>query len=93
MGKRHSIAEARSSLPTLVREAESGKTVELTRRGQPVAVLIGKRQYERLTSKQSRFSTVYADFTRGIDLKELAIDPDELFAGARDEIRGRRVDL
>ena len=40
MGKRHSIAEARSSLPRLIREAESGKPVELTRRGQPVAVLV-----------------------------------------------------
>ena len=43
MARQHSIAEARSSLPSLVREAESGKAVELTRRGEPVAVLIGRR--------------------------------------------------
>ena len=93
MGKQHSIAEARSSLPSLVREAESGKTVELTRRGKPVAVLIGQRQYERLTSKFSNFHEAYEGFTRAFDLDELALDPEELFAKARDDSRGREVDL
>jgi len=51
VAKQHSIAEARNNLPSLVRAAESGKAVELTRRGKPVAVLIGRRQYERLTLK------------------------------------------
>ena len=93
MAKKHSIAEARDSLPSLVRAAESGKAIELTRRGEPVAVLIGRRQYERLTLQYRGFSETYGDFTREFDLEELAIDPDELFAGARDEIHGREVDL
>ena len=93
MAKQHSIAEARNSLPSLVRAAESGKAVELTRRGEPVAVLIGRRQYERLTMKYRGFSDTYGDFTREFDLEELAIDPDELFAGSRDEIHGRQVNL
>jgi prevent-host-death family protein len=93
MAKRHSIAEARSNLPNLVRAAESGKAVELTRRGEPVAVLIGRRQYERLTSKHRGFSEAYEDFRREFDLEELAIDPDEVFAGARDDSHGREVDL
>jgi prevent-host-death family protein len=93
MAKQHSIAEARSNLPSLVREAESGKSVELTRRGQPVAVLIGRREYVRLASRQLRFSETYADFTRDINLKELAINPRKVFAGVRDEARGRKVDL
>ena len=93
MAKQHSIAEARNNLPSLVRAAESGKAVELTRRGEPVAVLIGRRQYERLTLKYRGFSEAYGDFTRKIDLEELAINPDELFAGARDDIHGREVNL
>ena len=93
MAKQHSIAEARSSLPSLVRQAESGKAVELTRRGAPVAVLIGHRQYERLTSKYRRFSDAYSEFTREFDLATLAIDPDELLVGVRDDIDGRQVDL
>ena len=93
MAKRQSIAEARNNLPSLVREVESGKSVELTRRGEPVAVLIGRQEYVRLASRYRRFSEAYADFTRDINLKDLAIDPKEVFAGARDEARGREVDL
>ena len=93
MAKQHSITEARKSLPSLVRAADSGKAVELTRRGEPVAVLIGRRQYERLTLKYRGFSESYGDFTREFSLEELAIDPDELFAGTRDEIHGREVNL
>ena len=93
MAKQHSISEARNNLPSLVRAAESGKAVELTRRGEPVAILIGRRQYERLILKYRGFSEAYEDFTREIDLDELAIDPDELFARARDQSHGREVDL
>ena len=93
MAKQQSIAEARSSLPSLVREVESGKSVELTRRGQPVAMLIGRQEYVRLASRHRSFSEAYADFTRDIDLKDLAINPKEVFAAARDEARGRKVDL
>ena len=93
MAKQHSIAEARNNLPSLVRAAESGRAVELTRRGEPVAVLIGRRQYERLILKYRGFSAAYEEFTREINLAELAIDPDELFAGARDQSHGREIDL
>ena len=93
MSEQHSIAEARSNLPQLVRKAESGKAVELTRRGEGVAVLIGRRQYERLVSRSRRFSEAWDDFRRDVDLAELAIDPDDVFAGARDDVFGREVGL
>ena len=93
MAKRHSIAEARSNLPSLVREAEAGKAVELTRRGEPVAVLVGRREYEQLTSSHRRFSETYGDFVREFDLRELAIGPEEVFAPVRDDTRGREVVL
>lgn len=93
MSDKHSIAEARSNLPRLVRDAESGKAVELTRRGEAVAVLIGRRQYERLTGRYRSFSDAYEDFTQDVDLIELELDPDELFAGTRDDSRGRDIRL
>lgn len=93
MAKQRSIAEARSLLPSLVREVESGGAVELTRRGEPVAVLMGRKQYSRLTAKRRLFSEAYREFTRDIDLAELAVDPDDVFADARDNSRGRQVDL
>lgn len=93
MSDRHSISEARSNLPKLVREAERGKAVELTRRGEAVAVLVGHRQYEKLIGHHRSFFDAYEQFTRDVDLAELAIDPDELFAGTRDDTRGRHVHL
>lgn len=93
MGDRYSIAEARSNLPRLVREAEQGRAVELTRRGEPVAVLIGRRQFEQLTSGHRGFAEAYEQFRRRFDLAGLDIDPDELFATARDKTRGRDVRL
>ena len=65
----------------------------MTRRGEPVAVLIGRREYERLTSARRSFSEAYDDFTREFDLSELAIDTDEVFGSIRDTSRGRDVDL
>lgn len=93
MSDRHSIAEARSNLPQLVREAESGKAVELTRRGEGVAVLIGRREYERLVTRSRRFSEAWDDFRHKVDLAELDIDPDQVFAEVRDDVPGRDVGL
>lgn len=91
--RRHSIAEVRRDLPKLVREAENGRPVELTRHGKPVAVLIGRRNLERIASDYRRFTEAYKDFTNKTDLAELALDPDELFANARDKTPGRDVQL
>lgn len=89
MGEQHSIAEARSKLPQLVREAESGKAVELTRRGEGVAVLIGRKQYERLVSRSRRFSEAWDDFASEVELAKLNINPDDVFASVRDTAPGR----
>ncbi len=89
MTEKHSIAEARRNLPKLIREAERGKTVELTRYGNSVAVLVGRQAFERLAVGRRRFSDAYKDFRRTVDLAELDVDPDELFANARDKTPGR----
>jgi prevent-host-death family protein len=43
-----SIAEARAKLPGLIREAEEGEAVQITRWGAPVAVLLSAAQYQKL---------------------------------------------
>lgn len=93
MPRQHSIAEARNNLPKLVREAEAGKPVELTRRGESVAVLLGRREYERLVMRNRRFSEAWNEFKRDVDLRDLQIDPDEIFDGVRDPLPGRNVGL
>jgi prevent-host-death family protein len=46
--KQTSIAGARDRLASLVHEVEDGSPVEITRRGRPVAVLLGYHEYQRL---------------------------------------------
>ena len=93
MTEQHSIAEARQNLPTLVRSAENGAAIELTRRGKPVAVLIGQREFVRLSSGGTRFSEAWRRFAQDVDLAELTLDPDELFREARPKEAGRDVHL
>ena len=85
------IAEARRNLPSLIREAEKGETVRLTRRGEPVAVLVGLRSFERLTGGRRRFTDALRDFATDTGASELALDPDELFGDLRDPEPGRDV--
>src|SRR5690242_5133899 len=50
-----SIAEARNHLPRLVQQAEAGETVQITRRGRPVAVLLSQEEYGRLRGERASF--------------------------------------
>ena len=93
MSEQHSIAEARSNPPDLVKKAEAGKAVELTRRGEPVAVLIGLKEYDRLLTGSSRFSTAWDEFLQQVELASLEIDPTEVFADVRDKATGRETAL
>ena len=93
MTDKHSIAEARRNLPKLVRVAEQGMTVELTRRGKPVAMLIGCKRFDRLASSRRSFVKAYQVFTNESDLTELELDPDKLFTKQPEKTPGRDVPL
>ena len=90
MTKKYSIAEARDNFTSVVHEAEKGTQVELTRRGKPVAVLIGVGDFERLTQDGSGFWKAYEAFRSRSDLAK--IDPDEVFGDVRDPSPGRDFD-
>ena len=93
LSEKLSIAEARRNLPSLIREAERGKAVELTRRGEPVAVLVGHRMFARLTAGRRGFADAYREFVQRVDLAEVGLDPDVLFDGVRASTPGRDVQL
>jgi prevent-host-death family protein len=93
MTRRNSIAEARSNLPHLIREAETGKIIELTRRGEPVAVLVGRKRYEQLISRFRPFSEVWDEFTSKFPPGEIDVNPDEIFRDVRDKDQGRDFKL
>lgn len=89
MTDKYSITEARRDLPKLVRMAGQGMTVGLTRRGRPVAMLIGCKRFERLASSRRSFVTAYQVFTNESDITELALDPDKLFTRQPEKTPGR----
>ena len=82
MSKRVSIAEARDHLPSLIRSAEHGEPVELTRRGKMVAVLVSSRDYERLKTGRPDLWEAIQKFRSEHDLSDLGVE--EVFADVRD---------
>lgn len=92
MSQRYSIAEARSRLRTIVDQAEAGLEVELTRRGQPVAVVVSRREFERLRGKRLHFGDAYRKFLDEHSLEEVGVEED-FAASTRDRTTGRKVSL
>jgi len=92
VSQRYSITEARSRLPSIVDEAEAGVAVELTRRGQPVAVLVSSREFERLRGKRLHFGEAYRRFLEKYSLREIGVE-ENFAASTRDRTTGRKVSL
>lgn len=88
MPKQYSIAQAKDNLPGIVHEAEAGSEVELTRRGQPVAVIVSVDQYRQLSGRKSNFWEEVTKFREETDLVALAVGP-EYFESLRDRSPGR----
>ena len=52
---KYSIAQARDQFATLVREVETkNKPIQVTRRGEPVAVILSVEEYRRLLAQQPK---------------------------------------
>lgn len=87
-----SIAEARANLPTIVDEVEAGEEIELTRRGKPVAVVLSRREYDRIKAERLGFGDAYRQFRQRFELSEVGAERG-FFDSLRDPGEGRKVDL
>jgi prevent-host-death family protein len=92
MIKEYSIAEARDQLAAIVHDLRTTPSIQLTRRGKPVAMLLAIDEYKRLAAGRSSFWENYEAFRATFDLHELNIDP-AVFEGLRDPSPGREVSL
>ena len=90
MSRRYAIAEARHDLAAIVHELESRDHIELTRRGEPVAVMLSLGEYRRLAAGREKFWSAYREFRETTDLSRLGIEP-EVFEGVRDPSPGREA--
>lgn len=92
MQNRYSIAEARDQLTRILRSVEQGAAVELTRRGQPVAVLVSAKDFSRLQHGKTSFWEAYSEFIKRPENRKGLLSPDE-FQKLRDRSPGRKVKL
>ena len=86
-----SIAQADGQLSTIVRDAQEHGPVELTRDGEPVAVIVSLDEYRRLAANRPGFWDAVEKFRAEADLDEL--DIDSVIIGVRDRSSGRDVEL
>lgn len=89
--KEVSISDARENLPSLVRDAERGLTVTLTRRGEPVAVLVSTERYRTHAKSSIPLSEALEAFRNAVDLDEL--DIESVYGDVRDRSTGRVVQI
>lgn len=88
---RFSVAEARRDLASLIRRAEAGEVVELTRRGEPVAYVVGRTKFEALTGTKGDFRERLQKFRAGFDFEGMDEALDEALRDVRDPSPGRDV--
>lgn len=89
----YSIAEARDRFTALIRQVEEAQTpVKITRRGEPVAVILSQEAYEALAARapQKDFWTAYLAWREKWDVDNWE-DDDDPFANLRDPSPGREV--
>jgi PTS system cellobiose-specific IIB component len=89
----YSIAQAKDQLTQIIRAAEAGDSVEITRRGEPVAVILSIAAYQKLQQPRPNFGEAVREFREYIAAEGIVIDPDEIFGDIRDRSPGREVDL
>lgn len=86
MTQTYSVAEAKNKLTHILRDIESGQTVEITRRGKPVGVLLSIREFDKLQGKKPSLWQAIQDFRNDPDFE--GVDEDWL-EGVRDQSPGR----
>jgi prevent-host-death family protein len=87
-----SVAEARQNFARLIKRAEQGRAIEITRRGESVAVLLSASEYLMLTVDRPSFIEATRSVRERLGVESLGIG-DEEFEGLRDESPGREVEL
>jgi antitoxin Phd len=92
MVRRCSVAEARNGLAKLVHDVEGGRTIAITRRGRPIAVMLSIVEYERFMGEKRGFWDDYQAFLKGKHKPDLSRELDT-FDELRDLSAGREVAL
>lgn len=88
MMQSYSIAQARDKFAAIVHEVEHSSSIEVTRRGKPIAVIISVEEYERLHNGKQDFWDAVVEFRNSIDWETVDIGP-KIFDDVRAKTSGR----
>lgn len=92
MTKKMTTAEARREWAKVIRLAEQGAVVQVTRNGQPVAAVVSIAAYREMAQRPAvTLSDVIGAFRARVDPTDLA-GPDP-WEGVRDREPGRDIDF
>lgn len=92
MSSTYSVASARANLAEIVDQVQSGRDVEITRRGEKVAVLVSASRYALLQNERPTFMDAFESFRQTTDLAAVGVDRDWA-RGLRHDDVGRDVKL
>lgn len=92
MKRIYSVGSARANLPAILDDVQSGQVIQVTRHGQPVAVILSPGEYAALERRQSPFSEACAAFRQRFAVEELGLEREDL-ESLRDRRPGRKVRL
>lgn len=90
--KKVSVAEARQNFARLITRAQRGDAIEITRRGEPVAVILSASEYLALRGERPSFIQAARNVRDRLDVASLDIE-DDVFEDLRDDTSGRDVSL
>ena len=85
MSTSKSISEARKHFPDIIQGATDGEITEVTKRGEPVAVIISIAEYKRLTHEKGFFM----DGVRQLQTEITSLDDSDEFQPERDAGQNR----
>jgi prevent-host-death family protein len=88
MSEQYSIAEASDNFAQVVHTVEQGKSVEITRQGKTVAIVLSLEEYKRLTTQRFEFGKGLEAFRQKYQVQNLDIDSDNIFEDVRDKTTG-----
>ena len=91
----YSIAQAKDKLTQLIRSVEEGEPVEITRRGEPVAVILSMDEYRRLSKVPQNFGEAVLAFRQQYIEGQPWFENEEIddIVDVRDKSSAREVDL
>ncbi|MFI5300561.1 MAG: type II toxin-antitoxin system prevent-host-death family antitoxin [Polyangiales bacterium] len=92
MPRKVALADARDHLTLIVRDVERGQYVTLTRRGEPVAMILSCSEFDRLKNAKPSLVDALHAWRKGAPADFEGLSPDEV-QGARDRSEGRPVKL